>query len=56
MKENTNNVWIEIPNTKAKVSGYDRARNLEKSEKEKLKYWSNFWIKKNSVRATCCSF
>lgn len=52
MKENTNNVWIEIPNTKAKVSGYDRARNLEKSEKEKLKYWS----KKNSVRATCCSF
>ena len=51
-----NNNWISIPNTKkiSSVSGYDRSRTPEEREKERLRYWSWFWNKRNHVNASSC--
>lgn len=38
------------------ITGYSRSKTTEEKEREKLKYWSDFWNKRNQVKATCCSF
>ena len=49
MKENkTNNGWVTIVSANRK--------RTEKDEKARLLYWSGFWHKKNSIKATCASF
>ena len=54
MANNTNN-WVTIPNTKAKVAGYNRSKTTEEKEKEKLKYWSWFYrTKVDRIHGTSC--
>jgi hypothetical protein len=49
MKENkTNNGWVTIVSANRK--------RTEKDEKARLLYWTGFWNKKNSIKATCASF
>lgn len=45
---NNNNGWIEIKGHASKRS--------EGDEKERLKYYMNFYNRKNKVRATCNSY
>lgn len=50
MKTKTNGNWIEIhPNG-------SRTARTEREDKERLKFWSNFYSKKNQIKATCHSF
>lgn len=50
MKTKTNGNWVAIH-----VNGVRPART-EKEDRERLKYWSNFYSQKNHVVATCKSF
>ena len=54
MKNFTTDKWIDIPNTRSMVTGFERAKTTERSEKEKLHYWSNFYQKKNRIGASSC--
>lgn len=45
----TNNIVVTI-------NGYGRSNTTEKAEKERLKYWSSFYMKRNHIKGTCSAF
>ena len=45
--EMVTDTWITI-NDQPK---HDRVQRTEKEEREKLKYWSNYWSKKTGIKA-----
>lgn len=53
-KEFTTDVWIDITGRRNQVDGYERSKNQEQKDREKLRYWSNFYQKKNKIAASSC--
>lgn len=44
--------WITIND----APKHENVQRTEKEERERLKYWSNFWSKRNKVKASSCTW
>lgn len=46
---NIQEVYVEIESAR-------KEHRTEKQERERLKYWSQYWAKKTKVKGSCCTW